>query len=255
MARDSGQKHPRRKAPAGRQLASILRDIRAHTRRPAFQRYFRDLLIELCQIDTTARADTRQMQVAEEGCFGIIERELQALDFAGSVHQRRPIDPAIETHPNYSLLHFTKTAERPEGLSLEETYASRCNLVYTIPGAALKRAGQSIALNAHIDVVKPYFAPQSRGSSVYGRGACDDKGPVVSIIAALKVLSEVMARRKLKWNRHVLAMFVIEEETGGNGSLSLAIDRELKKRYESILVCECTGLKLHPANRGAVWYR
>ncbi len=37
-------------------------------------------------------------------------------------------------------------------------------------------------------------------------------------------------------------MLVVEEETGGNGSLSLAIDRELKRLYDSILVCECAGL-------------
>jgi len=37
--------------------------------------------------------------------------------------------------------------------------------------------------------------------------------------------------------------------------LSLALDRELKKLYDSMIVLEITNLKLHPANRGAVWYR
>jgi len=64
-----------------------------------------------------------------------------------------------------------------------------------------------------------------------------------------------MAQTGLRFNRNVLGMFVIDEETGGNGSLSLAMDEELKRDYDSILVCECTGLKVHPANRGAVWYR
>ena len=112
-----------------------------------------------------------------------------------------------------------------------------------------------MALNAHLDVVAPYFPPRVKGGTVYGRGACDDKGPAVSIVAALKVLSEVMPNAGLKWNRNVVAMLVVEEETGGNGSLSLAMDRDLKKLYDSILVCECTGLKFYPANRGAVWYR
>jgi acetylornithine deacetylase/succinyl-diaminopimelate desuccinylase-like protein len=94
----------------------------------------------------------------------------------------------------------------------------------------------------------------SKGT-VHGRGACDDKGPVVSIVAAMRVLSELMPKAGLSWNRNVVGMFVVEEETGGNGSLSLAMDRELKQLYESMLVCECTGLKIHPANRGAVWYR
>jgi acetylornithine deacetylase/succinyl-diaminopimelate desuccinylase-like protein len=103
--------------------------------------------------------------------------------------------------------------------------------------------------------VAPYFPPRVKGGTVYGRGACDDKGPAVSIVAALKVLSEVMPKAGLKWNRNVVAMLVVEEETGGNGSLSLAIDRDLKKLYDSIVVCECTDLKFYPANRGAVWYR
>ncbi|HVM47853.1 MAG TPA: M20/M25/M40 family metallo-hydrolase, partial [Candidatus Acidoferrum sp.] len=139
--------------------------------------------------------------------------------------------------------------------SPEETYAGRSNLLYVVPGAGGRANGQSIALNAHIDVVAPYFPPRVKGGKVFGRGACDDKGPVVGIVAALKVLSEVMAEAGLTWNRNVLAMLVVEEETGGNGSLSLAMDRELKQLYDSVLVGECTGLKFHPANRGAVWYR
>src|SRR5208283_512987 len=111
------------------------------------------------------------------------------------------------------------------------------------PGAPGGQAGQSVAVNAHIDVVAPYFPPRVKGGTVYGRGACDDKGPAVSLVAALSVLAEVMPQAGLKWNRNVVAMLVVEEETGGNGSLSLAIDRHLKRLYDSILVCEYTGLK------------
>jgi acetylornithine deacetylase/succinyl-diaminopimelate desuccinylase-like protein len=64
-----------------------------------------------------------------------------------------------------------------------------------------------------------------------------------------------MEQTGMAWNRNVVAMFVVEEETGGNGSLSLATDRELKKLYDSIVVGECAGLKIYPANRGAVWYQ
>jgi acetylornithine deacetylase/succinyl-diaminopimelate desuccinylase-like protein len=49
-------------------------------------------------------------------------------------------------------------------------------------------------------------------------------------------------------------MFVVEEETGGNGSLGLAIDKELRERYDSVLILECAGNKIYPANRGAVWF-
>lgn len=230
------------------------REILARARSAAVRRDIQQLLLELCRIDTTPQPDPVRMRTAEGRCFQILERELGALPFAGKQIERRPVNPAIQNHPNYSLLHFTKTPDRPQGLSPEETYAGRGNLVCVIPGAGGK-GGSSVALNAHIDVVAPYFPPRVKAGVVYGRGSCDDKGPVVSMIAALKILGEVMASAGLKWNQNVVAMFVLEEETGGNGSLSLALDRKLKKLYDTILVGECTGLKIHPANRGAVWYR
>ena len=244
-----------KKPSTGAALPPIVREILARTRTAGFQRYLKNLLVELCRIDTTPDPDVTRMQAAEDGCFRILERELGGLGFPGARIERRPVNPAIQTHPHYSLLHFTKTTQRPQGLSPEETYAHRSNLLYQVPGSGGGTDGQSVALNAHIDVVAPYFPPRVKGNTVFGRGSCDDKGPAVSIIAALKVLAEVMASAGLRWNRNVLAMLVVEEETGGNGSLSLAMDRDLKKLYDSILVCECTDLKFYPANRGAVWYR
>ena len=194
------------------------------------------------------------MRDAENRCFHILERELAALAFNRAHWKRWPVSPAIQGHPHYSLLHATKTPERPQGLSAEEAYAGRSNLVFVAPGANDRSAGTSVALNAHVDVVAPYFPPQVRQGIVFGRGACDDKGPLIAMIAALKVLYEVMTQTGLHWNRNVVAMFVIEEETGGNGSLSLALDRKLKRLYDAIVIGEPTSLKIHPANRGAVWY-
>ncbi len=195
------------------------------------------------------------MRAAEDCCFSLLEAELRQLNFSGARLERRPIRPEIEEHPNYSLLHFTKTPDRPQGLSAQETYDRRSNLLYLVPASEGKGSGFSVALNAHVDVVAPYFPPRLKSATIYGRGACDDKGPVVTIVAALRLLSAVIAKAGLSWRRNLVVMFVVEEETGGNGSLSLATDRELKKLYDSIMVCECTALKIYPANRGAVWYR
>lgn len=233
----------------------LVKAIRARTRAPAFERHLKELLVKLCAINTTPHPDVTVMRTAEARCFQILEGELAGLGFAGARTERRPVNPTIKNHQHYSLLHFTKTPQRPEGLSPEETYAGRSNLLYVVPGAASGGDGQSVALNAHVDVVAPYSPPRVRGKVVFGRGACDDKGPLVSIVGALKVLSEVMPAAGLRWNKNIVGMFVIEEETGGNGSLSLATDRELKQLYDSVMVVECSALKIYPANRGAVWYR
>ena len=217
--------------------------------------YIEKLLVELCRIDTTPNPDVSVMRAAEDRSFEILERELKSLSFSNGRTERRPINPAIQLHPYYSLLHFTKTPQRPEGLSADTTYAGRSNLVYIAPGANNKARGEAVALNAHVDVVAPYFPPRVKNGVVFGRGACDDKGPVVAMVTALRILSTAMAQVGFRWNRNVVAMFVVEEETGGNGSLSLATDRELKKLYDSVVVGECAGLKIYPANRGAVWYK
>lgn len=249
----SRRKSAKKSSPAASEPA-ILQEIFARTRTPEFERELRDLIVEICQLNTTPNADVAVMRNAEDGCFRILERELAKTRFEGARLERRPVNPAIQSHPNYSLLHFTKTPDRPEGLTPEETYAGRSNLLYLIPGKG-GPGGQSLGVNSHIDVVLPYFPPRAEGNIVHGRGSADDKGPTICAVAALKVLSEVMANAGLKWNQNVVLMAVVEEETGGNGSLSLALDRELKKLYDSLIVLEITDLKLHPANRGAVWYR
>lgn len=244
------------KANTSKAAARVLkRNISTRVRSAALRTYAQKLLVDLCRIDTAAKADPARMRVAEAQCFQIIERELSKLSFEKGGWERRPINPIIQNHPHYSQLHFTKTAERPSGLTAGETYAGRSNLIYIAQGTSSTDTGNAVALNAHVDVVAPYFPPRVRNGAVFGRGACDDKGPLVAVITALKVLSEVMTEARLKWNRNIVAMFVVEEETGGNGSLALAIDRDLKQYYDSVLVGEPTSLQIHPANRGAVWYR
>jgi len=246
----------KRQTPTRSSAASLFNQIRCRTRTPQFMAYLKRLLVELCRVDTTPNSEVGRMREAESHCFEVIERELGKLRLPGLDLERRPINPEIKRHPHFSLLHFTKTQKNPEGLSAEATYEGRSNLLCRIPGASAKGPqGKALALNAHVDVVAPYFPPRAAGGTIFSRGACDDKGPLVSIIGALKVLGETLAEAGLQPNRGILGMFVVEEETGGNGSLSLAIDRKLREEYDSVLVGECTGLKIHPANRGAVWYR
>jgi acetylornithine deacetylase/succinyl-diaminopimelate desuccinylase-like protein len=229
--------------------------ILAASRTPEMRRYVTELLLEVCAVDTTPDADVARMRHAEDRVFRILERELDTVPFPAARRERRPLNPAIQTHPAFSLLHFTKTRERPAGLPPETVYADRTNLLYRVPGAGGYEGPEGVAINAHVDVVKPYLPPRLDGNTVYGRGSCDDKGAVVAMIAALRVLAGVLQAQQKRLAKNLLAMLVVEEETGGNGSLSLAIDRDLRQHYGSILVLECTGNDIHPANRGAVWYR
>ncbi|MDO8684888.1 MAG: ArgE/DapE family deacylase [Armatimonadota bacterium] len=128
------------------------------------------------------------------------------------------------------------------------SYEGRNNVIVQIPGTG---GGRSLILNSHSDVVpgpEEIFVPRREGATVYGRGACDAKGQIVTILLALRALQELGVRLKGDLN----AQIVIEEEPGGNGSLSL-----LRQGYtaDAAVILEPTTLLVCPANRGALWYK
>jgi len=129
-------------------------------------------------------------------------------------------------------------------------YTRRKNLVLEYPSSG---GGRSLIINSHSDVVpakdwKEAFSPYEKDGFIYGRGACDAKGQVAAMYLALLTLKRLGVALKGK----LLAEAVIEEEVGGNGALAL-----LRQGYEAdgVLVLEPTGLRITPANRGAVWFK
>ncbi|MGB9587727.1 MAG: ArgE/DapE family deacylase [Armatimonadota bacterium] len=147
-----------------------------------------------------------------------------------------PIHPGIESHPDYT------------NVPGHSGYDGRENLVLTVPGSG---GGKGIILNSHIDVVPgsdDLFEPYVGHGIVRGRGACDAKGQIVTAVLALIALKE--AGIQLKGN--VVFQSVIEEEAGGNGSLSVVLDGI---RADGVVVMEPSGLNVFPANRGAVWFK
>lgn len=219
---------------------------------PAFRTWLADLLIELCAVDTTPTPDMAVMAARESEVFDIISREIAACALPGSTVIRAPISPEIQNHSAFTKLHNTKTLQRPEGLTPEEAYAKRVNLLFFADG--MPGQGRRTALNAHVDVVSPYVPPRREGSRIYGRGSADDKGGVAAIVAAIRTVDGLVRDGVVPFHNSLTAMFVVDEETGGNGSLSLAVDRNLRERYDSLLVFDTASNRVCPANRGAVWF-
>jgi len=131
----------------------------------------------------------------------------------------------------------------------EQPYAGRPNLFVTLGGGQ----GRSLILASHTDVVPAQdwpaaFAPERRDDLIVGRGACDDKGQVVTALLTLSALRHF----NLQPRGRLEAQFVIEEEVGGNGALATL---RAGHRADGVVVLEPTQLQIHPANRGAVWFR
>ncbi|MCE5248615.1 ArgE/DapE family deacylase [bacterium] len=170
--------------------------------------------------------------------MGAVEYMKGMLESSGMSPRIVPMDPSIKSHPEYT--YYTK----------EPSWEGRGNLVTDYGGGG---QGRSLILNAHLDIVPAKewadgYNPRREGDIITGRGACDDKGGVVAGYLALKALKECGITTAGRLSLH----HVIDEETGGNGTLSL-----LHGGYsaDAAIVGECTDNVICPANRGAVWFQ
>jgi len=171
----------------------------------------------------------------EMGAVGCMKDVLEDAGFAPRII---PMNPEIKTHPEYT--NYTK----------EPTWEDRGNLVTDYGGDG---EGRSLILNAHLDVVpaegwQEAYNPKREGNIIFGRGACDNKGGVVAGYLAMRALAECNVDLPGRLSLH----HVIDEETGGNGTLSL-----LAGGYtaDAAIVCEGTDNAIYPANRGALWFQ
>lgn len=168
----------------------------------------------------------------EEAALAWVEAKLIELGYAP---QRLPLGADALAHAAY------RPFEPPSDWQ-------RANLVVKLPGE-----GAPLLLNTHLDTVpaagwEEAFTPRIEGDRLIGRGACDAKGQVVTLLLVAAALKE----RGLALERPLEFHFVIEEEVGGNGALALAL---ASKGASGCVVLEPTGLNIHPSNRGALWFK
>ncbi len=170
--------------------------------------------------------------------MGAVECMKDVLEGAGFSPKIVPLDPAIKNHPEYT--HYT----------VEPSWEGRGNLVTEYGGEG---EGRSLIMNAHLDVIpakdwKDAYNPRRDGDVIIGRGACDDKGGVVAGYLAMKALRGCGVKPAGKLSLH----HVIDEETGGNGTLSLLLGGYTA---DAAVVAECNDNVINPANRGALWFQ
>jgi len=234
-------------------VSQLVEFVRQRASDDAYEAYYRNLLCELLEIDTSIQSDVEKLAANEAKLFEVIEREIRSIAPHAAKIERAPINCEIEKHPYYSIPYYTCTDGRTEPLSCAETYSNRCNLFVIFEPDGPAESGRPAIYNAHVDTVAPWFGPRVEGPLIFGRGACDDKGQVALLIAQIRLIEEVRKQFGIKVPQPRVYQFVIEEEMGGNGSLSAALDERFRG-YE-VVVHEITDNIPHPANRGAVWYK
>lgn len=136
----------------------------------------------------------------------------------------------------------------------QEAYAGRPNLVGVKEGEG---GGRSMLLNAHVDTVAAGdnaawshgpFSGVVEDGLLYGRGACDMKGGLVTHLVALDALTDLGIR--LRGDVKVAA--TVGEENGGLGALSAVLRGH---RADAALITEPTRLALVPAQGGSLVFR
>jgi acetylornithine deacetylase len=151
--------------------------------------------------------------------------------------------------PEYSVL-----ATNPYFVPSRKSFAGSPNVVGVLKGVG---GGKSIILNGHIDVVPEGdrtkwthdpFSGRLENGKVFGRGTTDMKGGNVSLLLAM----ESIIRSGIKLKGDVIFESVIEEESGGAGTLATLL-RGYKA--DAALIPEPTNMKLFIKQQGSMWFR
>lgn len=201
----------------------------------------------LDNIDLDGLVSTLQMLIAQPSLGGsqaeYIVQQIAAGELAAqglSVEITELDLPALYTHPDFP------------GYEVERSAALHIQ-------AALDRigGGRTLLLNGHLDVVPvgdvsswqhaPWDGTVEEGR-VYGRGACDMKGGVASMIHA----AGAIARSGIRLRGSLFVQTVIGEEDGGLGSFAAALRRP---RADGAIIAEPTRLQPVLAQAGALTFQ
>ena len=212
---------------------------------PGFQSELADLLFELCGLRSIPGESVAEAAREEEAVFATLIKTIQGKALPGRI-EKPLIDEEISKDWRYTKPYYTKDGA---------PYRGRSNLLHIYEPSDGEVAGPSLALNAHIDTVAPFFKPYMQEGELFGRGACDDKGCCVAILGASMLLEKLRKSSGIAPRGRIVSMYAIDEESGGNGSLALASDAGISALYDTIIVAESTQGQIHASNRGAVWYK
>ena len=120
----------------------------------------------------------------------------------------------------------------------QEVAADRFNVV-------ARRGSPEIILSTHMDTVPPFFGFREDEEFVYGRGACDAKGIIATMICAAE---ELLAEGKTDLG----LLFVVGEETDSSGAKKA---RDLDLECSFVIDGEPTDNELVVGHKGMIYAR
>ena len=168
-----------------------------------------------------------------------------------SVNPMLADDPAIGTEK--PLAEFMAGFLERRGFRVDwiEPISGRPNVVGRFGPANPKR---TLLIESHLDtqgihgMVVPPFGGEVREGRLYGRGACDTKGPMA---AALMALTPALLNRLAAAGVQIIYVGAVGEEKGNVGAEQLV---DLEIGADEALILEPTELAIVHAHKGAMWF-
>lgn len=163
---------------------------------------------------------------------------------------RIPSYAGIENQETTVAKYIKSVFDREEiECRVEEVEAGRCNVIAVLKGHG---GGKSLLLNGHTDTVEPNdmvnaFEPYIENNKLYGRGASDMKGPIVSMMGAMIAIK----RGNIPMKGDLIFTGVLDEEHNSIGTIDL-IEKGLKA--DAAIVGEPSELQICTGHRGLEWY-
>lgn len=169
-----------------------------------------------------------------------------------SVNPKDAEDPSIAGEARHAAVVANHLRARGFTVETPSCDAARPNVVASF-GA--RNPGHTVMIEGHLDTVSvtgmtvPPFAGEIRDGRLYGRGACDMKGPFAAALWALQPdVLEAFRRSRAR----LLVVGAIDEERGTLGARWLAGQGV---RADEAIVLEPTDLNLVLAHKNPAWLR
>ena len=132
----------------------------------------------------------------------------------------------------------------------QEVLPGRANVLARL--APTGRVRRRVILAPHLDTVAATdaaFVPFEKAGRIHGRGACDTKGSLAAMLAAMTAVADRASRPAAT---EILLVALIDEEHGQQGSRALAASG---LEADLAIVGEPTGLRVVTAHKGNLWLR
>ena len=182
---------------------------------------------------------------------------MTALDLARELIAIPSVNPAGDPGTNHTgeaeMAAFLADFLRSIGaeVSLVEVLPGRPNVVGRFRSNSTEKPKPRLAFAPHTDTVGvsgmkvPSFSGEIREGQLYGRGACDTKGPMAAQLWALWKMRDQLA----DLSHEIVFLGLIDEEAGQAGAIAAAASEKL----DFVIVAEPTSMEIVHTHKGCLW--